>query len=252
MKGSHVAVVVALAAGGAYALGQGGVGSGAASNSGNIPLVYTSTPENSIFRGAPTYDGPNPITAAQTPDLAASAAPRPGQRSVLTTPAMAVQQPKDARPAEQRRFVEAVATHATLYVNAANDMAKGATRPARARALCAAMPSLQVANWVGRIVTLSSNTDGLGVLGIEIAPNVLLKTWNNSFSDSADKTLLQPDSRVLQVVSGLSKGRPVRFSGTLFRGAPDCFHETSMTQGGSMTNPEFVFRFSDIEPVASP
>ena len=250
MKPLQVVVLLAVTAVGAYALGH--TDSGSPRSYGSAPLVYTSTPENSTFRDAPAYDGPNPITEAQTPSFAAPVAPRAAQPSIKAMPAMAVQQPKDTRPAEQRRFVEAVATHTTLFANAANDMAKGATRPARARALCAALPSLQVANWVGRIETLSSNSDGLGVLGVEIAPQVVLKTWNNSFSDSADRTLLQPDSRAFQAVSGLSKGRLVRFSGTLFRGSADCFHETSMTQAGSMTNPEFVFRFSDIEPMPTP
>lgn len=87
-------------------------------------------------------------------------------------------------------------------------------------------------------------------MGIEIAPDMVSKTWNNSFSDAGERTLLQPDGRVFRAVSALSKSQLVQFSGTLFRSSADCFHETSMTQHGSMTNPEFVFRFSDIEAIA--
>ena len=47
----------------------------------------------------------------------------------------------------------------------------------------------------------------------------------------------------------LKVGETVRFSGTFFAGDTDCFQEQSMTLGGSITDPEFLFRFSRVEPV---
>ncbi len=243
MKGWQAGLVIALVGLGASKPGQDFLASLGKNDRNTASLVYTNTPENSIFgKDARPYDGPNPITASATAPVTAPVG--------RFTPATVVQQPRDIRPAEQRRFTETIAAHTELFNVAANDMAKGASRPTRAGALCAALPSAQISNWIGRVETLSSNSDGFGVLGIEIAPDVVLKTWNNSFSDAGERTLLQPDGRVFLAASALSKGRLVRFSGTLFRSSADCFHDPSMTQYGSMTNPEFVFRFSDIEAIA--
>jgi hypothetical protein len=44
----------------------------------------------------------------------------------------------------------------------------------------------------------------------------------------------------------LQNGQTVRFSGQFFRDDTDCIRETSLTMSGSMREPEFLFRFSDI------
>jgi hypothetical protein len=44
----------------------------------------------------------------------------------------------------------------------------------------------------------------------------------------------------------MEKGDPVKFSGTFVRDEADCIKEGSLTQNGSMTEPEFIFRFSRV------
>lgn len=152
-------------------------------------------------------------------------------------------------PDAEKRLIAAVRAAADSYKGAQNDLAKGATRAVRARAICAAVRPGTVKDWVGKVATLSSNSDGKGVISVEIAPKIHVQTWNNALSDVLHETLIAGDSPVLAQAATLSKGMKVRFSGRFFASDVDCIHEQSMTLSGSMTSPDFVFRFSKIEPL---
>jgi hypothetical protein len=152
-------------------------------------------------------------------------------------------------PASQRSFLQVVINSRQAFNNAPNDMQKGATRPARAQSLCAGLPSGLFENWAGKITRLSSNNEGRGVLAIEIGTDVELKTWNNSVSDAGDNTLIAPTSALFNSVSAMRVGQLVRVSGMLVRERTDCFKEGSMTVSGAMTEPEFIVRFSRVEPL---
>ena len=69
-------------------------------------------------------------------------------------------------------------------------MQKGASRPNRAKSICVAIPDRRATQWVGNVSRVSSNSEGKGVLNIEIASGVQVKTWNNALSDSFDNTLI--------------------------------------------------------------
>jgi hypothetical protein len=149
----------------------------------------------------------------------------------------------------QQRFLLAIERARDEYRSAANDMAKGATRHNRARALCAALGRrYTIDGWTGTISTLSSNSNGLGVLGIELAQDVHIQTWNNAFSDVIDKTLINPASYLFQSASRMRIGDKVRFSGNLFASEVDCVKEASVTLHGSLTAPAFIMRFQAVSP----
>jgi hypothetical protein len=78
-------------------------------------------------------------------------------------------------PADEAGVVAAVVAARNQYASAPNDMAKGASRPARARAVCAALSSRSVSGWVGRVTDLTTNGEGKGVLKVEIGPDVSVK-----------------------------------------------------------------------------
>jgi hypothetical protein len=111
------------------------------------------------------------------------------------------------------------------------------------------MPSPSIEKWTGTVETLSSNGDGFGVLSIKIDGDVSVKTWNNSISDVGDHTLIDPNSSVFRKATSLKVGQKVVFSGAFIPSATDCFREGSMTLGGSLRSPEFIFRFSDISGI---
>jgi hypothetical protein len=150
-------------------------------------------------------------------------------------------------PSDQRSFLSAIDSGRSAYRSGSNDMQRGAARPARAKAICSALGrSKEVRDWVGQVATLSSNGDGKGVFGVTIAKDVTVATWNNALSDIGDRTLIEPDSALFRKASALSKGQWVKFSGTFRPSDVDCAKESSLTLAGSMTDPDFVFRFSDV------
>jgi uncharacterized protein len=196
----------------------------------------------------------DPAMSSQPPAVAAARAAPPDQVRAAT-----VQNPEPIRneqfrapvvaPIDQKALlVAAVEKARQAYAAGANDMAKGAARPRRAKDICAAMPSPAIEKWSGIVETLSSNGDGLGVLSIKIDGDVALKTWNNSLSDIGDHTLIDPNSNVFREATALKVGQKVIFSGTFIPNTTDCFHEGSLTVAGSLEKPEFIFRFSDISP----
>ncbi len=112
--------------------------------------------------------------------------------------------------------------------------------------MCNILSSASADNWVGTIYKLSSNNDGKGVLEVQIASDVWIKTWNNSFSDISDYTLIEPESSLFSNASSLKKGQSIKFSGNFIRETSDCLREGSMSISGSMTEPEYIMRFSSI------
>jgi hypothetical protein len=169
--------------------------------------------------------------------------------AVDAPPAQAVEIAAPQMPQDQVAFISAVESAREAYATASNDMAKGGVRSVRGEGVCAAVPNGEVRDWLGIISELSSNGDGFGVLSIEVAPNVYLKTWNNSLSDIMAGTLIDPKSDLFAEVSGLSVSLPVVFSASLISagsGSADCFNEASLTLNGSMTEPEYIARFSAV------
>jgi len=151
-----------------------------------------------------------------------------------------------AIPEAERRFVEIVERYTREFRSAGNELAAGGSRNARKVAMCNSMKSLTVRDWVGKIYKLSSNSEGRGVLEIEIASNIYLTTWNNSFSDLQFNTLIDPQSEMFGVLSKLKYGNRIKFSGRFFQGDEDCLREASLSLRGSMAEPEFIFRFSEV------
>lgn len=151
-------------------------------------------------------------------------------------------------PAGEQELIDISAKGAADFDDGANDMAKGAARPRRAAAICKALRSTTVHDWIGTVDQLSSNGDGKGVLGVRIAKNVTLETWNNALSDISDQTLIAPASQVFKEASAMKVGQTVRFSGSFIRSQTDCIEERSMTLEGSMKEPAYIFRFSSVGP----
>jgi hypothetical protein len=159
--------------------------------------------------------------------------------------------PADLRsdmPPDEIALVAAVVLARQQYDAGANDMAKGAARPTRARALCATVGG-SAKDWIGKVVTLSTNSDGKGVFAVEISNGIQVTTWNNDVSDVFDHTLFEPSSPLFAVATQLHTDQIVRFSGSFRRSSADCFEESSLTLAGSIAEPSFIFGFSAIAPL---
>ena len=153
----------------------------------------------------------------------------------------------EKRPEVQARFIEAVSAARKRSKDADNDMQRGSAKSERDKNVCALLKNLKVKNWTGKITNITSNSDGKGVIEVEIAKNITVKTWNNALSDIGDHTLIEPGTKFFDFVASLKKGTTIQFSGNFFRGSSgDCLKESSMSLRGKVEDPEFIFNFSEI------
>jgi hypothetical protein len=186
-------------------------------------------------------DGPGAINRAPPP-AAATLAPGTSIRPMS-------EQMRAMMPTDEVAVIAAVESARRQYAAATNAAAEDASRGARAAAICAALRSRSVDGWIGTVSALGGNADGKGVFAVEIASKVAVKTWTNSLSDVADKTLIEPSSPLFAAASQLHKGQMVRFGGIFFQNAGDCVREASMSLAFSIDDPEFIFRFGSVSAI---
>ena len=150
-------------------------------------------------------------------------------------------------PADEEKFIAVVAQAQSDGKKTENDMQRGGVKAARDKEICALLTNLNINNWIGKIDLIDANSDGKGVLSVEIANNIKLTTWNNALSDLIDQTLIEPGTPLFVTASAMKKGDLVEFSGVLFEGTEgDCVKETSLTLSGKVMEPEFLFKFSRV------
>ena len=126
-------------------------------------------------------------------------------------------------------------------------MKRGAELAKRNKRLCTIVKDGgKVKGWTGKISSLDANSDGLGVVEIEIAEDVHVSTWNNALSDYADHTLIQP-GRLLDRFLKMKEGQLVTFDGR-FVSSESCVNDSRLTLSGKLEDPDFVFRFSAASP----
>jgi hypothetical protein len=196
----------------------------------------------------PTVPVPAP-TAAQE---AAAAQPAPPPVPTLSPmPATTARESKLPEPSMsdaqiEAAFVEIVGNARERYQAGANDLARGASRPWRREHICALLPGLGVNAWHGIIEKLTSSSAGMGVLSVRIGTHIHVKTTNNNLSDLMDHTLIEPASAVFQQLLEMQAGDDIVFSGSFLPSQDDCALELSLTQQGSMTDSEFLFRFASV------
>jgi hypothetical protein len=171
-----------------------------------------------------------------------SAGPKPNSVTAAT-------EPQDSMPEEEKALIDAVERARRDYASGSNDMKKGAARWARSQSICEAVPDRQAHQWIGRVSNISSDSTGRGVLSITIAPGVQIKTWDISLFNDSYQTLIEPSSKLFQQASSLSVGQSVQFSGAFLPSDDDCILEASVTLGGSVREPEFIMRFSEVSPL---
>lgn len=154
-------------------------------------------------------------------------------------------------PQSERDFCAVVADTAAAYDAArragANELKLTAIRTARARALVKAMHNRGVVkDWVGTIAGMSTTGDGRAAVKVDLPCSVTVSTWNNSLSDTGSGTLIPQSSKLYDAFADLQKGATIRFSGKLEPDDKNGFHEKSMTESGSMTDPDFLITFSAV------
>jgi hypothetical protein len=150
------------------------------------------------------------------------------------------------RPDQQKNFVAIVSNAIKAAKNVENDMQKGGILNTRGKEICELLKTLAVKDWTGWVESIDTNSDGKGVLGIKLARNINVETWNNAMSDITSKTLIEPGSELFNKAASMKKGSRVKFSGTFFKDDTHCIDGQSMGLAGKVEDPEFTFRFSTV------
>jgi uncharacterized protein len=151
-------------------------------------------------------------------------------------------------PIIETRFVQIMSEAQKKSQTSENDMQIGGVKNARDKLICSLMTTRQVNNWIGAVKSISANSDGKGIIEIELAHDVSVTTWNNAFSDTRFNTLIDPNGQLFQQASILKVGQQVNFSGKFFPSETDgeCLAEGSVTLRGKVLEPELIFKFSKI------
>ena len=154
---------------------------------------------------------------------------------------------KVGMPESQNEFMAIMKEFINAYQAAPTDLKKSILQRQRARKIetffeRSGNSKLEFVDWV---VTLTRVTDA-GSRGAAVRvrfPGVSI----DLLTTLRDQILVPPDSNAYQTVADLGVGKRVRVSGEFRLKARDYIHEDSTTEEGSMTEPEFVVRFSKIE-----
>ena len=154
-----------------------------------------------------------------------------------------------AVPKAEKDLIAAVIAGYQEFQKGGNEIQQERSRDARSRAIVSALGKPEAINWLGSIDSISTNSDGLGILSIKLSsdPEITVSTWNNALSDIMDGTLIQKDSSVYNAMANLKTGDKVIFSGRFIEDDRDSIKESSMTISGSMRAPDFVMVFRNLE-----
>lgn len=150
---------------------------------------------------------------------------------------------------QQAKFQETVASFYSPYRAAPNELRKSKIRAERRAALQKLMPNRGVKDWIGKLTTMRTTGKGNAYIEIELEEGMIVKTMNNEFSDSGLRTLINMESKLFSQIENLQEGDLIKFSGEFGSKEQDYLWETSMTELGSMTEPEFLFRFTAIKGI---
>jgi hypothetical protein len=108
----------------------------------------------------------------------------------------------------------------------------------------------KIENWHGRILKISTNQGGdtvaIGIASSVYGTRILYRTWDNFLSDIGDETIPTKGSKIYNQVAELKVGDTVHFSAELLRDSTKGIREISLTESGSLREPEFIVRFTDI------
>lgn len=151
-------------------------------------------------------------------------------------------------PPTEKAFISAVTSFVPTYNEAANELKKSALRTQRGFELRRALnDKRKFAGWVGRLTDMETTGDGKAGVRIQVARKLHLKTWNNELSDVGDRTLIEQSDPLYAAIADLKEGDVVQISGEFLPSRQDFIKETSLTEEGAMTDPEFLVRFSAIQ-----
>ena len=130
------------------------------------------------------------------------------------------------------------------YMQGNTELQRTYIRGLRKQGLCLYVTDRAVSNWYGEVIQVLSNSDGRAGLKVRLSQDTTLTTF--AMMDF-EHTMVSPSEPMYKTLLGINKGDRVVFDGTFFKSDRDCLLELSLTEAGSMTEPEFLFRFTKLQ-----
>tara|TARA_Y100000768_G_C23916823_1_gene652769 strand:+ start:276 stop:842 length:567 start_codon:yes stop_codon:yes gene_type:complete len=150
-------------------------------------------------------------------------------------------------PQDQKIFVETINKYRKAFDPSSNDLKKNKLFRNRNEDLCG--PSFNpynITGWVGKIIEISTNLDGKGILVVEIERDIRIETWNNAFSDIMSDTLIEIDSNVYDQLIDLKEGEAIQFNGSFFSN-DECVETQNLFMHKKIMKPSFTFKFTNLQ-----
>lgn len=163
-------------------------------------------------------------------------APAPGEEA----------NPSTTLPSDEIAFIEVVERYMTVFESSKNELQQSLAREQRRQALARLLSDRAIQSWRGTIRQLETNSAGKAILSVAVSESIQIRTWNNAFSDIMSSTLIDMDTPLYAALLDVSLGQEVEVSGSFLPSGSDHLQESSMTIRGSMTKPEFIFKFATV------
>lgn len=201
---------------------------------------------------APPAAQSSPATPDDTPSTQQSPAATLGAHTV---PELSAAPPQLVLPPQEAAFVSMVRSFVPNYSQADTEIRKTNVRFGRKDAMAKLFSSpggLLFEDWIGTVKSITTESDGEAALSLTLPgyEDCTIATWNNSFSDSSAHTMISRSDHLYNSLMDLKSGDLVSVSGTFLPSdnQADYVKESSLTEEGSMTSPDFIVRFTEIRP----
>lgn len=152
-------------------------------------------------------------------------------------------------PETQKQFLSKITECKASYIFATGELKKSAVRGRRASVLKETLNgSLCIHDWVGTIERIGTTSSGKAYVSIKPrrSIDIHIMTWSSGLSDIGDDTLISQGTVLYKNLSNAKVGDVVIFSGKFIESDLDFIRESSLTEKGSMEEPEFIIKLSSI------
>lgn len=150
-------------------------------------------------------------------------------------------------PVDQREFLRIIEEAKDVIDAAETELQESVALRQRDKDLCGVLNGRTAKNWTGKITEVGANGEGKAHVEIELSDRVRVKTWNNSFSDLYDNTLIPPSSTFFDNLVAMSEDTVVIWSGRFLSGEDFCLKKANLTNVFYAIDPQFIVKFSDIK-----
>lgn len=152
-------------------------------------------------------------------------------------------------PKDEQEFISANDSIMDAYNQAPNDLKKSAIKTIRNKQIKNALNGqFQIQNWVFILDEMQTTGSGDAILKVKMGKKpVYLETWNNTLSDIMDNTLIKQNSNLYKAISELKVGDTLSLSGNFIEDQNTFIKEGSLSEEGSISEPEYLFVFKDVK-----